>query len=108
MEAMRYTNTSAPFQAPRFAVFVVSPHFPFFPRYPSVSHDIPRHPSAPHAAGLPIPTWGVEEQKALPGAAAAVLAHGDDDGRLSKCQAPWVFTTEGNPVVSLVTGPDDT
>jgi len=57
------------------------------------SLDIPRHPSAPHAAGLPIPTWGMEEQKALPGAAAAVLAHGGDDGRLSKSQAPWVFIT---------------
>jgi len=43
--------------ARRFVVLVISPHFPFFPRYPSVSH----------AAELPIPTWGVEEQKAFPG-----------------------------------------
>ena len=68
------------------------------------SLDIPRHPSAPHTAGLPFPTWGVEEQKALPGAAAAELAHGGGGG---KSQAPWVFTTEGHPVVILVTGEDD-
>jgi len=48
------------------------------------SLDIPRHPSMPHAAGLPIPTWGVRGQKALPRAAAAVFAHGGDGGRLSK------------------------
>ena len=70
--------------APRFAILVISPFFPFFPRYPSVSHDIPRHPPAPHPAGLPFPTWAVEEQKALPGAAAAVLAYGGDGKR----QAP--------------------
>jgi len=52
-----YTSTSAPCRVPRFT---------------------------PHAAGLPIPTWGVEEQKALPGAAAAVLAHDGDGGRLNK------------------------
>jgi len=69
------------------------------------SLDIPRHPSAPHPAGLPFPTWGVEEEKALPGAAAAVLAHGGSGG---KSQDPWVFTTGGHPVVILVTGEDDT
>jgi len=42
----------------------------------------------------------VEEQKALPGAAAA---HGGDGGLLSKSQAPWVF----NPMVILVTGQDN-
>ena len=74
------------------------------------SLDISRHPSAPHTAGLPFPTWGVEEQKALPGAAAAVLAHGGggDGGGGGKSQDPWVFTTGGHPVVILVTGQDDT
>jgi len=40
---------------------------------------------------------GEEEQKALPGAATAVFAHGGDGGRLSKSQDRWVpvFTTEG-------------
>jgi len=69
------------------------------------SLDVPRHPSAPHAAGIPIQTWGVEGQKALPGAAVAVLAHGGAGG---KSQAPWVFTSGGHPVVILVTGQDDT
>jgi len=36
---------SMPLHAPRFVIPAISPHFPFFPRYPSVSHDIPRHPS---------------------------------------------------------------
>jgi len=52
----------------------------------------------------------VEEQKALPGAAAAELAHGGGGGGGGgggKSQAPWVFTTEGHPVVILVTGEDD-
>jgi len=56
--------------APRFTPHALpslsSPHICHcrcFSRYPSVSHDIP---SASHAAELPIPIWGVEEQKAFP------------------------------------------
>jgi len=94
--------------APHFTLHTLpslsSPHpFHFFhdiPWYAMTSLDIPRHLSAPHTVGLPFPTWGVEEQKALPGAATAVLAHGGGGGGGGgKSQAPWVFTTEGHPVV---------
>jgi len=95
---------SGPHFTPHTLPSLSAPHiFHFFhniPRYP-ISHYIFRHPTA---SLLPIPTEGVEERKALPGAATAVLAHGDDGGRLSKSQAPWILTTEGHLVAIIFGG----
>jgi len=116
-ETALYINTSAPCRAPRFTPHALpslsSPHIchcRFFPRYPSVSHDIPRHPSTSLGAPPCRVTYsnkGGERTESFSWG-NAVLAHGGDGSRLSKSQAPWVFAAEGHPVVILETGQDGT
>jgi len=62
---------SAPCQASLSAPHCQLPTFSIFPRYPSVSHDIPRHPTTSRGVPLCRATYcnmGVEGQKAFPGA----------------------------------------